>query len=181
MHGLISLFTEQSYDAALAVIFYAGHGMQVDGKNYLIPVDAELTSPAYLKTRTVQIDDFMAALPPDPAVGVIILDACRDNPLARTLAASMPKSRSASLGTGLAPVEAKSDGVGTGGILIAYATDPGAIAFDGNGVDSLTRRRQAPDRARRGNQSALTRARRSGRDYPSPEAWAQRTLGREVF
>ncbi|RVD16086.1 caspase domain-containing protein, partial [Mesorhizobium sp. M4B.F.Ca.ET.017.02.2.1] len=134
MHSLISRFTEQSYDADLAVIYYAGHGMQVDGKNFLIPVDAELTSPAYLKTRTVQIDEFMAALPSDPAVGVIILDACRDNPLARTLAASLPKSRS--LGAGLAPVEAKSDGVGTGGILIAYATDPGAIAFDGNGVNS---------------------------------------------
>jgi hypothetical protein len=62
MHGLINRFTEQSYDADLAVIFYAGHGMQVDGKNYLIPVDAELTSAAYLKTRTIQIDDFMAAL-----------------------------------------------------------------------------------------------------------------------
>ncbi|WP_457103622.1 caspase family protein [Mesorhizobium sp. URHB0026] len=131
MHSLISRFTEQAYDADLAVIFYAGHGMQVDGKNYLIPIDADLTSPAYLKTRTIQIDDFMAALPPDPAIGVIILDACRDNPLARTLAASLPKSRSTSLGAGLAPVEAKSDGVGTGGLLIAYATDPGAIAFDG--------------------------------------------------
>lgn len=102
MHSLISRFTEQSYDADLAVIFYAGHGMQVDGRNFLIPVDAELTSPAYLKTRTIQIDDFMAALPPEPAIGVIILDACRDNPLARTLAASMPKSRSASFGSGLA-------------------------------------------------------------------------------
>ncbi|RUV14413.1 hypothetical protein EOD00_01690, partial [Mesorhizobium sp. M7A.T.Ca.TU.009.01.3.1] len=100
MHSLISRFTEQSYDADLAVIFYAGHGMQVDGKNFVIPVDAELTSPAYLKTRTIQVDDFLAALPPDPAVGVIILDACRDNPLARTLAASLPKSRS--LGSGLA-------------------------------------------------------------------------------
>ncbi|TIV65646.1 MAG: hypothetical protein E5V89_27555, partial [Mesorhizobium sp.] len=60
MHSLISRFTEESYNADLAVIFYAGHGMQVDGKNYLIPVDAELTSPAYLKTRTVQIDEFMA-------------------------------------------------------------------------------------------------------------------------
>src|SRR4051794_28810259 len=90
MHSLISKFTEESYNADLAVIFYAGHGMQVDGKNYLIPVDAELTSPAYLKTRTVQIDEFMAALPADPAVGIIILDACRDNPLARTMAAALP-------------------------------------------------------------------------------------------
>ncbi|TGQ66167.1 hypothetical protein EN829_022940 [Mesorhizobium sp. M00.F.Ca.ET.186.01.1.1] len=185
MHSLISRFTEQSYDADLAVVFYAGHGMQVDGKNYLIPVDAELTSPAYLKTRTVQIDDFMAALPPDPAIGVIILDACRDNPLARTLAAALPKSRSTSLGTGLAPVEAKSDGVGTGGLLIAYATDPGAIAFDGNGVDSPYSTALARHLTEPGVeiQSALTRVRgevtetTQGRQRP----WHNASLGREVF
>ncbi|UVK38468.1 caspase family protein [Mesorhizobium sp. AR10] len=185
MHSLISRFTEQSYDADLAVIYYAGHGMQVDGKNFLIPVDAELTSPAYLKTRTIQIDDFMAALPPDPAVGVIILDACRDNPLARTLAAAMPKSRSTSLGSGLAPVEAKSDGVGTGGILIAYATDPGAIAFDGNGVNSPYSTALARHLTEPGVeiQSALTRVRgevtetTQGRQRP----WHNASLGREVF
>ena len=183
MHSLISRFTEQAYDADLAVIFYAGHGMQVDGKNFLIPVDAELTSPAYLKTRTVQIDEFMAALPPDPAVGVIILDACRDNPLARTLAASLPKSRS--LGSGLAPIEARSDGVGTGGILIAYATDPGAIAFDGNGVDSPYSTALARHLTEPGVeiQSALTRVRgevtetTQGRQRP----WHNASLGREVF
>lgn len=183
MHSLISQFTEQSYDAELAVIFYAGHGMQVDGKNFLIPVDAELTSPAYLKTRTVQIDDFMAALPPEPAVGIIILDACRDNPLARTLAASLPKSRS--MGSGLAPVEAKSDGVGTGGLLIAYATDPGAIAFDGNGVDSPYSTALARHLTEPGVeiQSALTRVRgevtetTQGRQRP----WHNASLGREVF
>ncbi|RWJ11074.1 caspase family protein [Mesorhizobium sp.] len=185
MHSLISRFTEQSYDADLAVIFYAGHGMQVDGKNFLIPVDAELTSPAYLKTRTVQIDEFMAALPPEPAIGVIILDACRDNPLARTLAASMPKSRSASFGTGLAPIEAKSDGLGTGGILIAYATDPGAIAFDGNGVNSPYSAALARHLTEPGVeiQSALTRVRgqvtetTQGRQRP----WHNASLGREVF
>ncbi|QND66174.1 hypothetical protein HB777_21160 [Mesorhizobium loti] len=185
MHSLISRFTEQAYDADVAVIFYAGHGMQVDGKNYLIPVDAELTSPAYLKTRTIQIDDFMAALPPDPAIGVIILDACRDNPLARTLAASLPKSRSTSLGTGLAPVEAISDGVGTGGLLIAYATDPGAIAFDGSGVDSPYSTALARYLTEPGVeiQSALTRVRgevtetTQGRQRP----WHNASLGREVF
>lgn len=185
MHSLISRFTEQAYDADLAVIFYAGHGMQVDGKNYLIPVDADLTSPAYLKTRTIQIDDFMAALPPDPAIGVIILDACRDNPLARTLAASLPKSRSTSLGTGLAPVEARSDGVGTGGLLIAYATDPGAIAFDGDGADSPYSTALAKHLTEPGVeiQSALTRVRgevtetTQGRQRP----WHNASLGREVF
>ncbi|WP_192182782.1 caspase family protein [Mesorhizobium amorphae] len=183
MHSLISRFTEQSYDADLAVIFYAGHGMQVDGKNFLIPVDAELTSPAYLKTRTVQIDEFMAALPSDPAVGVIILDACRDNPLARTLAASLPKSRS--LGSGLAPIEARSEGVGTGGILIAYATDPGAIAFDGNGINSPYSTALARHLTEPGIeiQSALTRVRgevtetTKGRQRP----WHNASLGREVF
>jgi uncharacterized caspase-like protein len=185
MHSLIRRFTEQSYDADLAVIFYAGHGMQVDGRNFLIPVDAELTSPAYLKTRTVQIDDFMAALPPEPAIGVVILDACRDNPLARTLAASMPKSRSASFGAGLAPIDAKSDGIGTGGILIAYATDPGAIAFDGNGVNSPYSTALARHLTEPGVeiQSALTRVRgqvtetTQGRQRP----WHNASLGREVF
>jgi uncharacterized caspase-like protein len=185
MHSLISRFTEQSYDAELAVIFYAGHGMQVDGKNFLIPVDTELTSPAHLKTRTVQIDDFMAALPAEPAIGVIILDACRDNPLARTLAASMPKSRSASFGSGLAPIEAKSDGVGTGGVLIAYATDPGAIAFDGNGLNSPYSAALARHLTEPGVeiQSALTRVRgqvtetTQGRQRP----WHNASLGREVF
>ncbi|MGX5799767.1 caspase family protein [Bradyrhizobium sp. Arg314] len=183
MHGLISKFTEESYNADLAVIFYAGHGMQVDGKNYLIPVDAELTSPAYLKTRTVQIDEFMAALPADPAVGIIILDACRDNPLARSLAAALPKSRS--LGAGLAPVDAKADGMGTGGVLIAYATDPGAIAFDGNGVDSPYSLALAKHLTEPGVeiQSALTRVRgevteaTQGRQRP----WHNASLGREVF
>lgn len=183
MHRLISRFTEESYNADLAVIFFAGHGMQVDGKNYLIPVDAELTSPAYLKTRTVQIDEFMAALPPDPAVGIIILDACRDNPLARTLAAALPKTRS--LGSGLAPVEAKSDGVGSGGLLIAYATDPGAVSYDGNGIDSPYSLALAKHLTEPGVeiQSALTRVRgevteaTEGRQRP----WHNASLGREVF
>ncbi|PBB65429.1 hypothetical protein CK228_27315 [Mesorhizobium sp. WSM4312] len=183
MHGLISKFTEESYNADLAVIFYAGHGMQVDGKNYLIPVDADLTSPAYLKTRTVQIDEFMAALPADPAVGIIILDACRDNPLGRALAAALPKSRS--LGAGLAPVDAKADGVGTGGVLIAYATDPGAIAFDGDGLDSPYSLALAKHLTEPGVeiQSALTRVRgdvteaTQGRQRP----WHNASLGREVF
>ncbi|TSE07079.1 hypothetical protein C1D09_019750 [Mesorhizobium intechi] len=183
MHGLISKFTEESYDADVAVIFYAGHGMQVDGKNYLIPVDADLISPAYLKTRTVQVDEFIAALPADPAVGILILDACRDNPLGRTLAAALPKSRS--LGAGLAPVDAKSDGVGTGGVLIAYATDPGAIAFDGDGVDSPYSLALAKHLTEPGVeiQSALTRVRgdvteaTQGRQRP----WHNASLGREVF
>ncbi|RAZ87281.1 hypothetical protein DPM33_26255 [Mesorhizobium hawassense] len=184
MRDRLNKFTEASYDADTALIYYAGHGMQVNGKNYLIPVDAELTAPAHLKTRTVQMDELLAALPPDPAVGIVILDACRDNPLARTLAASLPKSRSA-MAPGLAPIDISGSDVGTGGVLIAFATDPGAVSYDGGGANSPYTTSLAKHLAEPGVelQSALTRVRgevtaeTNGKQRP----WHNASLGREVF
>ncbi|MDX8478349.1 caspase family protein [Mesorhizobium sp. VK24D] len=184
MRDRLNKFTEASYDADTALIYYAGHGMQVNGKNYLIPIDAELTAPAHLKTRTVQMDELLAALPPDPAVGIVILDACRDNPLARTLAASLPKSRSTTA-PGLAPIDVSGSEVGTGGVLIAFATDPGAVSYDGNGANSPYTMSLARHLAEPGVeiQSALTRVRgevtaeTDGRQRP----WHNASLGREVF
>ena len=184
MMDRLNRFTEASYDADLALIYYAGHGMQVNGKNYLVPVDAELTAPAHLRTRTIQIDEMLAALPPEPAVGIIILDACRDNPLARTLAASLPKSRSTTA-PGLAAVDVSSTEAGTGGVLIAYATDPGAVSFDGSGANSPYTTSLVKHLAEPGVeiQSALTRVRgevaaeTNGRQRP----WHNASLGREVF
>lgn len=184
MRDRLNRFTEASYDADTALIYYAGHGMQVNGKNYLIPVDAELTAPSHLKTRTIQIDELLAALPPDPAVGIVILDACRDNPLARTLAASLPKSRSTTA-PGLAPINISPTDVGTGGVLIAFATDPGAVSYDGNGANSPYTTSLARHLAEPGVeiQSALTRVRgevaaeTNGRQRP----WHNASLGREVF
>ena len=185
MGELFDQFTEQAYDADIAVIYYAGHGIQVDGKNFLIPVDAELTSPAHLKSRAFEVSAMIATLPIDPAVGVVILDACRDNPLARTLISKLPGSRSASVGTGLAAVLTQSEGDGTGGILIAYATEPGSVALDGTGINSpytvsLARHLAVPGVE---IQSALTRVRgevakiTSGRQRP----WHNASLGREIF
>ena len=134
MGRLLDEFTEAAYDADTAVVYYAGHGLQVDGTNYLIPVDAQLEQPAQLQTRTIPVGDVLNAMPPDPAVGIVILDACRDNPLARTLAAALPKSRS--MGSGLAAVQASGLSHDAGGLLIAYATDPGAVAYDGKDADS---------------------------------------------
>ena len=184
MRERLNRFTEASYDAELALIYYAGHGMQVNGKNYLVPIDAELTAPAHLRTRTIQIDELLAALPPDPAVGIVILDACRDNPLARTLAAALPKSRSTTA-PGLAPIDVPSTEAGTGGVLIAYATDPGAVSYDGNGANSPYTSSLAKHLAVPGVeiQSALTRVRgevtaeTNGRQRP----WHNASLGREVF
>ena len=187
MSGMLDRFTELAYNADLAMVFYAGHGMQVEGKNYLVPTDAVLNSPAHLKTRAFTLDDIIATLPADPGVGVVILDACRDNPLARTLAASMPASRSVTVSSGLAPVQASSSsaGTGTGGIIIAYATDPGAVALDGKGDHSPYTSALAKHLATPGLeiQSALTRVRgevtSSTKGVQRP--WHNASLGREIF
>ncbi len=136
MTALVDQFTEIAYDADVVIVYYAGHGLQVDGRNYLVPIDAQLEKAAQLQTRTIPADKILGALPPDPAVSIIILDACRDNPLARSLAKVLPASRSASMGVGLAPVQANGQSTGSGGLLIAYATDPGAVAYDGKGINS---------------------------------------------
>jgi uncharacterized caspase-like protein len=183
MGKLLDQFTEAAYDADVAVVYYAGHGLQVDGHNYLIPIDAALEKPAQLQTRTIPVDDVLAALPADPAVGVVILDACRDNPLARTLAAALPKSRS--MGAGLAPVQANGLSHDAGGLLIAYATDPGAVAYDGATEHSPYTTALAHNLTTPGLeiQSALTRVRAevSAATSGAQRPWHNASLAREVY
>lgn len=185
MNDIIDQFTEMAYGADIAFVYYAGHGMQVEGKNYLIPVDAKLTSPAHLKTRTIDMDDLIAALPSDPSVGIVILDACRDNPLARSFASFLPATRSASVTSGLASVQTDIQGSGAGGILIGYATDPGAVALDGKNGNSpyasaLAKYITAPGL---NIHSVLTRVRNEvsngtgGRQRP----WYNASLGRDIY
>lgn len=184
MANLVDKFTEAAYDADIAVIYYAGHGLQVDGQNYIVPVDGQLETAAQLKTRTIQVDKLLAALPPDPAVSVVILDACRDNPLARSLAKALPASRSAAAG-GLAPVQTNAQSSSSGGLLIAYSTDPGAVALDGKGANSPYTTALAKHLTTPGLeiQSALTRVRADvseatgGTQHP----WHNASLSREVF
>src|SRR5882757_716525 len=111
--------------ADVAVFFYAGHGLQASGKNYLVPVDASLQVERDLDFEAVSIDFVLKQmeLEREGKTNVVFLDACRDNPLARNLARSMG-TRSASIGRGLAPVES---GVGT---LISFSTQPGNVALD---------------------------------------------------
>ncbi|HEV7306450.1 caspase domain-containing protein [Ensifer sp.] len=115
--------------ADLALFYYAGHGLQVDGENYLAPVDAKLGSQVDLEFEAVPMNLILTAMERSTRVNVVLLDACRDNPLAVNLARSMG-TRSASVGRGLAKV-------GTGiGTLIAFATQPGNVALDGAGRNS---------------------------------------------
>ena len=150
-----------------------------------MPVDGELEKASQLQTRTIPVDDVLNALPPDPAVGIIILDACRDNPLARSLAKALPVSRSTSMGAGLAPVQANGQSHNAGGLLIAYATDPGAVAYDGKEAHSPYTTALARHLATPGLeiQSALTRVRAevSEATNGAQRPWHNASLAREVF
>ena len=122
----------RSVDGAdIAVLFYAGHGLQVTGHNYLVPVDAALASERDLDFEAVSLDFVLRQMEVgrEGKTSIVFLDACRNNPLSRNLARSMG-TRSAAVGQGLAEVQT---GVGT---FIAYSTQPGNVALDGAGRNS---------------------------------------------
>lgn len=130
----------------VALFFYAGHGLQVSGRNFLVPVDAQLQGERDLDFEGVSLDFILKQmeLERDGKTSIVLLDACRDNPLARNLARTMG-TRSAAVGQGLAQVQA---GVGT---FVAYSTQPGNVALDGQGRNSpftsaLTKALTKPDR-----------------------------------
>jgi invasion protein IalB len=115
--------------AEVGVFFYAGHGMQVGGQNYLVPVDAELSSAAALDFEMVRLDLVHRTMEREAQTNIIFLDACRNNPLERNLRRAMG-TRSAEIGRGLAAVES---GIGS---LISFSTQPGNVASDGTGRNS---------------------------------------------
>jgi uncharacterized caspase-like protein len=124
-------FSRALAGADVGLLFYAGHGLQVGLHNYLIPVDAELASERDLDLETMSLDFVMRQMEIDREgkTTLVFLDACRDNPLARSLARAMG-TRSAGIGRGLAEVQG---GVGT---FVAYSTKPGAVTLDGQGRNS---------------------------------------------
>jgi tetratricopeptide (TPR) repeat protein len=125
----IRTFGRKLDGADLALFFYAGHGLQVGGKNYLVPIDAKLERPGDLALDAVDVGTVLAQMESEKRVNLLFLDACRDNPLARSLARSLG-TRSASVGTGLASIQSA---IGT---MIAYATQPDNVALDGEGRNS---------------------------------------------
>jgi uncharacterized caspase-like protein len=128
LRRVIREFSEVSRDADISVVYYAGHGIEVDGTNYLVPADAKLLSDFDVEDETVSLDRVLKALDPAKRLKLVILDACRDNPFAKTMKRSVA---SRSIGRGLAKIEpAMSD------TLIAYAAKAGAVASDGEGDNS---------------------------------------------
>lgn len=121
----LTQFGTQARGADVGIVFYAGHGIQVGGANYLIPVDLDLSGQreVSISLEAVSLDSILNEHLPGRSK-LVFLDACRDNPLAR----SMAYARGAA--TGLAPVQASS------GTLISYATRDGGTAADGSGRNS---------------------------------------------
>jgi hypothetical protein len=124
-------FAKAIRTARTALFYYAGHGLQVAGKNYAIPVDAKLDVASDLTFEAIDLDFVVSLMQTDgDRVNLVFLDACRDNPLARSFARALPATRSGTVASGLSSVEA---GRGT---LIAFATAPNKVALDGRGRNS---------------------------------------------
>ncbi len=129
MERTIRQFGVKLAGADIALFFYAGHGLQVSGQNYLLPTDARLSTEGDVDFETVALNLVLKQMEREAKTSLLLLDACRDNPLARNLARTMG-TRSPMVGQGLAEVKT---GVGT---LIGFSTQPGNVALDGTGRNS---------------------------------------------
>jgi uncharacterized caspase-like protein len=127
MQDLTIRFARAASRADVALFYYSGHAMQYNGVNYLMPVDAVLTDEADLK-RFVRVDDIVNDLQQAKNLRILVLDSCRDNPLAETLKRSA--TRAASVGRGLSKVEAPR------GTIVSFSTQSGQVAADGTGRNS---------------------------------------------
>lgn len=122
-------FARAARTADVAVFYYSGHAMQYAGVNYLVPVDAELRDEADLR-RMARVDEILADLQQAKNLRILVLDSCRDNPLADDLKRSIGASRSASIGRGLARIESPD------GTIVSYSTQAGRTAEDGSDRNS---------------------------------------------
>ncbi|GLR85830.1 hypothetical protein GCM10007857_25410 [Bradyrhizobium iriomotense] len=121
-------FANAVRDADIAVVYYAGHGIEVDGANYLIPVDAKLERDADVYDETLSLDRVLVAVDPAKQLRLVILDACRDNPFTRSMKRALA---SRGIGRGLAQIEPSIPNT-----LVAYSAKAGSTAQDGDGSNS---------------------------------------------
>lgn len=121
-------FSDRARDADVAIVYFAGHGIEVDGTNYLIPIDAVLERDIDAYDEAIALDRIMTVVEPAKKLRLVILDACRDNPFSKTMKRTLSQR---SIGRGLAKVEPNSPNT-----LIAYAAKAGSTAADGEGKNS---------------------------------------------
>ncbi len=126
---VVRSFARDLDGAESGVFFYAGHGLQVDGVNYLLPVDAQIEREADVRFNTLKLGEVLEDMGRSCPTNLIFLDACRNNPLTRSLASAMGH-RSVAVGKGLATLQTAP------GAFIAFATQPDNVAIDGEGANS---------------------------------------------
>jgi uncharacterized caspase-like protein len=128
MRRMLREFAGRTRDAEIAVIYYAGHGIELDGTNYLIPTDATLETDGDVLDETIPVERALFAVEPAKQLRLIILDACRDNPFSKSMKRTLA---SRAIGRGLAKVEPTSPNT-----MIAFAAKAGSTASDGDSKNS---------------------------------------------
>ncbi|MBB4176024.1 caspase family protein [Sulfitobacter noctilucicola] len=122
MSGLAAKFATAIETADVALFYYAGHGFQVGGQNYLVPTDAKIEQAADVTEQTIKLNDILNQMEQAPGIKFVFLDACRNDPFEGTLA---------SVSEGLARVGNAAD------FMISFATQPDNVAYDGTGRNSF--------------------------------------------
>jgi invasion protein IalB len=135
LNAAIDKFSRLLPGATVAMVYYSGHGMQFAGKNYLLPTDANLeTSADVNRFRLLPVDDLIEVLGAASGLQLIVLDACRNNPVERDfknkVASAAGGNRDVSSTRGFSRIDARS------GLIITYATAPNDVAADGSGRNS---------------------------------------------
>ncbi len=125
----LGAFTEKALASDLAMVFYAGHGIEIGGQNYLIPVDAKMKSEATAQFETISLDGVLSTIRSTGKLGMVMLDACRDNPFAKTMER---KNGTRAVSRGLANVSVEQES----GVLVSFAAQAGSTADDGDGDHS---------------------------------------------
>jgi tetratricopeptide (TPR) repeat protein len=126
----LKAFATKADNADWAVVYFAGHGIEMGGTNYLIPIDAKLLTDRDTSLEAIRADDVMTTINGAHSLRVLILDACRDNPFAATMRRSTGTGVFREVGRGLARIEP------TQGTVIVYSARPGQVAADGDRTDS---------------------------------------------
>lgn len=121
-------FVDKAAEADVAVVYYAGHGIEVDGVNYLIPVDAILDRDRDIYDEALSLERVLVSVEPARKLRLVMLDACRDSPFTRSMKRTLA---SRAIGRGLAKVEPTNPNT-----LIAFASKAGSTASDGDGKNS---------------------------------------------
>jgi len=129
MDMALTRFARLAQDADSVMFYFAGHGFQFNGENYLVPVEAKIEDEAGVQYETTRLNDVVTALNFAKGVKIMVLDACRNNPFVNQLA-KRQATRGFSVGSGLAPVARAQ------GMVIAYATQANDVAADGAGRNS---------------------------------------------